>query len=470
MKYILNDDVGFRGYREFPYALRFFSSGSTTFIDDDTYLALSFCNGQMDINSILIPQRIRDIVLKAAEEKLVVPIGESDETAVAAQALDERQKYRRYDASFIAHAHWSITGKCNMRCRHCYLSAPQAKFGEISHEKCMSIVKELSVQGIGAVSLTGGEPLVRSDFFEIVDALLAEDIFIDQIYTNGLLVTDELLDEFDKRNLKPEFSLSFDGIGWHDWLRGYDGAEDDAIRALKLLKSRGFRTSIESAFHRDSIDSLIPTMHLLASLGVSSWKTNPVSGSGNWLNESRTLDLTTKELFDEYLKFIEAYYKAGAPITVMLGGFFFNRKGEMNAYSIPLMKSCDDEKRRLAQPLCFSARHNMYIGADAKVVPCISLTGLPVSEHMPSLDDFSLAEILEGSAYQDFVKSKVCELLAANPECDDCEYRLTCSGGCRAGALMVGDETNHLGIDQWACDMFKGGYVEKIALAKERAT
>ncbi|WP_289466325.1 radical SAM protein, partial [Klebsiella pneumoniae] len=73
-------------------------------------------------------------------------------------------------ARYIRTAHWSITGRCNYRCKHCYMSAPDAKLGELSHETIMSIVQQLIDCGIYQVSLTGGEPLVRKDFMEIVDA------------------------------------------------------------------------------------------------------------------------------------------------------------------------------------------------------------------------------------------------------------------------------------------------------------
>ena len=67
------------------------------------------------------------------------------------------------------------------------MSAPDAKYGELSHEAVMSIVQQLIHCGVMEVSLTGGEPLVRRDFLEIVDALLAGGIQITTIYSNGRL-------------------------------------------------------------------------------------------------------------------------------------------------------------------------------------------------------------------------------------------------------------------------------------------
>lgn len=70
------------------------------------------------------------------------------------------------------------------------------------------------------VSLTGGEALTRRDFFEIVDALLEHGIVITLIYSNGALVNENVLKEFENRKIWPGFNISFDGVeGWHDWLR-----------------------------------------------------------------------------------------------------------------------------------------------------------------------------------------------------------------------------------------------------------
>ena len=70
--------------------------------------------------------------------------------------------------------------RCNFRCRHCYMSAPHAKLGELSHDVLMQVVEQIAACGIPAVSLTGGEPLLRKVFFEIVDALRAHGTAVTQ--------------------------------------------------------------------------------------------------------------------------------------------------------------------------------------------------------------------------------------------------------------------------------------------------
>ena len=115
---------------------------------------------------------------------------------------------------------FSITGKCNYNCLHCSVNAPEAPLGEFSFERIEELLDEMKDCGLKNIVLIGGEPLVRRDFMQIVDAILQRGMFVVQIFTNGSLVNDALLDELDKRNISPTFMISFDGVGYHDIMRG----------------------------------------------------------------------------------------------------------------------------------------------------------------------------------------------------------------------------------------------------------
>ena len=91
---------------------------------------------------------------------------------------------------------------------------------------------------------------------------------LETLYTNGKRVDDHLLDELDKRNMFPAFHISFDGVRWHDWLRGEKGAEEEAVRAFVLLKNRGFHASTSFCLHRHNIVDLRENSNFLAGLGI----------------------------------------------------------------------------------------------------------------------------------------------------------------------------------------------------------
>ena len=194
--------------------------------------------------------------------------------------LAPEQEYRVYPAQYKREAHWSITGACNLRCRHCFMSAPSAKHGVPSFDQVVSIADQLAECGVFQVGLTGGEPLTRKDFLDIIDLLNEREIGIDCIYTNGRLVDEAFLDGLDERGVHPPFQLSFDGVGCHDFLRGIPGAEERTLSALRLLRDRGHPVNVSMCLHRGNRHSLRETVRLMASLGVRSMKLSSIFGFG----------------------------------------------------------------------------------------------------------------------------------------------------------------------------------------------
>ena len=96
------------------------------------------------------------------------------------------------------------------------------------------------------------------------------------LYSNGLLITNAFLDELSKRHMRPSIQFSFDGVGYHDWMRGVHGAEKVVLDALKRCQERGIPTSVSMVLFRENLGSIRETANLLASLGCSSLKTGRV--------------------------------------------------------------------------------------------------------------------------------------------------------------------------------------------------
>src|SRR6185295_11889737 len=84
---------------------------------------------------------------------------------------------------------WNLTKRCNLRCPHCYVEAGKAAAHELSTEECLAVLGELRALGTEMVILTGGEPLLRRDIYEIASAASAAGLWV-VMGTNGVLVTD----------------------------------------------------------------------------------------------------------------------------------------------------------------------------------------------------------------------------------------------------------------------------------------
>jgi len=454
MYYKIKNNFALRGWQKLPYAVCDMDKGSTMFINEAEFQALSLCNGQVPFDAFYVLPEFKEIIKKAEERGFVEPISESS-------PLLPWQNYRLHDSRYMGTAHWSITGRCNYKCRHCYMSAPDAKFGELSHARCLDIIDQLQSCGIRRVTVTGGEALVRSDFWELVDRMLAYGMHIDTVYSNGRLVNEKTLSAFEKRRIRPEFNLSFDGVGWHDWLRGIDGAEQEAIAAFKLCGERGFPTGAEMCLHRRNKHTLRETINLLASLGVAHIKTNPASLSGEWIKNAGDDHLPQEELYDVYLDYIPYFFKDNMPMTVHLGGFFMGRKGSAS-YMLPFVKGNGAEAAG-RRTVCDHARHHMYISAEGRVLPCMSLSGLEIQNDFPLITETPLSECLTDSSYMRLIGTTVNSYIDENAECASCEHKYYCCAGCRASALNTGSEL--MGPDNASCLLFKGGYIPLIIKA-----
>ena len=159
--------------------------------------------------------------------------------------------------------------------------------GELSTEEALRLIDEIAACGILRLDLTGGEPLIRRDFWQLVDRILSHKMVIGQIYSNGWLLNESVLDELERRNLRPEFSISFDGAeGWHDWMRGVPGAEQAALRAMALCRQRGFPVSASMCIHRGNLSALPATIQALGEIGVEDLSIANVDETELWLRHS----------------------------------------------------------------------------------------------------------------------------------------------------------------------------------------
>jgi radical SAM protein with 4Fe4S-binding SPASM domain len=306
------------------------------------------------------------------------------------------------------------------------------------------------------VSITGGEPLVRSDFWEIVDELKRNQILISVIYSNGKLVTREFLEQLEKRGMHPELNMSFDGVGCHDWLRGVPGAEETAIEAFRLCREMGFSTSAEFCLHRGNRDSLRETVKLLGSLGVRGLKVGPVVEVGEWADFGAGMTLTQEEVYDTYLSYLPQFIEDGQPLLLQLSELFCSMPG---GYWIPGCKGVS-ESQVGNYCLCGHARTELYITAEGRWMPCMPMSGKDeLAKQFPGIKDTPLKDALNDSFYLSCIAKNLGEYFAHNPECAACPYRLDCASGCRGRAAT---EDDYMAVDREICIMYKGGYMERV--------
>ena len=139
---------------------------------------------------------------------------------------------------------WNLIRRCNLTCRHCYsLSADKDYPGELSFAEISTVMKDMRAFGVPALILSGGEPLLRPDLFEI--AALAKKLgFYVGLSSNGTLIDQGLARRIAAIGFN-YVGISLDGIGEvHDTFRGRRGAFDDSVAGLRHCHDAGIKVGL----------------------------------------------------------------------------------------------------------------------------------------------------------------------------------------------------------------------------------
>lgn len=460
MFYRLQSSYLLRGWKQTPWVLVKRPDNKVQNLSQVQFQTLMLCDGETDVALDELDDQMKKALQQCREEGWI-------KLCPQPQPLEEEQYYKYFNNRYVKSVFWSITGKCNFRCRHCYMDAPDGALGELSTEQALNLVDQMAECGVLSVDITGGEPFVRRDFWQLIDRILSYKMNIGMVYTNGWLLNESVLDEFERRGIKPEISISFDGVGWHDWMRGIPGAEEAALHALQLCQKREFSTSVQMCIHRGNKDSLPQTIEVLKAIGVNNIRVGNVSMTDLWRSHSDGNQMSEDEYIDAMIHYIPKYYQANCPIELKIGSVIYL---QTDGSYIIAGGNYNGRQESLNGYLCGGARWNCYITPEGRLLPCMPMTSGPreVQELFPLIGDIGLKKGLDDSFYMQFVNRRVKDLLVANKECAACEYRLTCGGGCRASALLSG-EHNLMGCDRSMCRLLKTGYQKRIQKVAEEA-
>lgn len=152
---------------------------------------------------------------------------------------------------------WNITNKCNLKCRHCYRdsSALEPEMG-LSNQKTVQLINEIKKLKPPIVLLTGGEPLLKKDIFDIVKGCRAAGLRVG-LSTNGTLIDKSMAKKIKASGID-YVGISIDGRkNFHDKFRGMKGAFDLSWAAIKYLNILGIKTGVRFTLTNRNKDDLL---------------------------------------------------------------------------------------------------------------------------------------------------------------------------------------------------------------------
>jgi radical SAM protein with 4Fe4S-binding SPASM domain len=310
---------------------------------------------------------------------------------------------------------WNLTRLCNLRCPHCYLSAGRKGEDELTTAECLALLEEMAGLGTEMLILTGGEPLLRKDVYDLARAAADLGLWV-VMGTNGVLLDERVAAKVVECGVKG-VGISIDSLDpeKHDGFRGGPGSWACSVRALEIARAGGLEVLVQTTvmdMNRDEIPRLIDFAR-----EKGAWSFNLYflvqTGRGQLMNDLSAAD--TEELLTGLARAQESY----KPMLV-------------RSKCAPQFKRIAYEEglAGLESGGCMAGTQYCRVTPGGDVTPCPYMTVVAgnVREH-------SFSEIWRGSP-----------LLAAlrDPErlkgrCGACEYRELC-GGCRCRAYAgLGD-------------------------------
>ncbi|HLG21993.1 MAG TPA: methyltransferase domain-containing protein, partial [Candidatus Manganitrophaceae bacterium] len=338
------------------------------------------------------------------------------------------------------------TNACNLSCAHCLVdSSPLGIPGEGTDFWLRTIDQALSL-GTTRFYITGGEPFLRPDIFELIDRILPQAELI--ILTNALLLRGEKLKRLadcDPARLKLQISLDGPNPEINDPVRGA-GSFEAAIRGIKEAIGAGFAPTLTTTVTRSNIAFLPRMAHLAASNGIRNLHLLLSHHRGRAVGTPALASPSNTQLLEAFRKVQEATEKAGITFD-----------------NLDTLRSKLMGRAGVKIDLSNMAYESLCVYADGQVYPSAALAG--VSElRMGSLLEQPLDQIWRNSKLAEQIRRSSVQTKA---KCKDCYLKYLCGGGDMEHTYLYGGR--FLGEDPFS-EFYENLIVETLfSIAAKRA-
>ncbi|MEW6034648.1 MAG: radical SAM protein [Chloroflexota bacterium] len=322
---------------------------------------------------------------------------------------------------------WEITRRCNLYCAHCRASATCGPYpDELSTEECLSVVDQLSEMGRPMLILTGGEPLLRADFFRLARYAARKGLRV-TVGCNGTVLSKEMAASMkDVPVARVAVSLDFPRRELQDGFRGMPGAFDAALEGIRNAREAGLQVQVNATVTRLNAPYLDDLVSLALEVGAVAFHPFLLVPTG------RGKGLEKEELPpEEYERVLEWTCRK----QLELGDRMFFKPTDAPHYMrVRLQYGGRSRADR-------GAGHPGAMGALTR--GCLAGTGFCFISHLGRVQgcgylDIEAGDLRRQSFREVWLGSKlfrdIRDLSMLRGKCGLCEYKKIC-GGCRARAF-----------------------------------
>jgi len=318
---------------------------------------------------------------------------------------------------------WELTRSCNLACRHCRASAERGPYpGELSTGEVLRVMDEIASFSKPVIILTGGEPLLRSDIFNLARHGTQRGFRV-VMATNGTLFTEDIVKEMKDSGIQ-RVSISLDGpdAETHDAFRKVKGSFEGSLRGIELLKKGQMEFQINTTVTQVNLHVIPDMLRLAVHLGAVAHHLFLLvpTGRGKELQDQEISAL-------DYEKTLHWFYEQRDQVPLQL-------KATCAPHYYRILRQRAKQEGKKITPKEY--------GLDAMTRGCLGGMSFCFISHVGQVQpcgylELNCGQVRERPFDQIWAQSEIFKNLrntnAYQGKCGRCEFRKVC-GGCRARA------------------------------------
>ena len=344
-----------------------------------------------------------------------------------------KMDFRAYSIS------WNLTKRCNLNCDHCYLDADfrgGLRSDELDTQQCFNVIDQIAeVNSNAFLILTGGEPLLRPDIYEII-RYAADKKFMVVLGTNGTLINRANALKIKEAGAHG-VGISIDSMdpGKHDKFRGVQNAWDQSMEAFNVMNDVGIDFLIQMSVSEMNYKEIPEVVAFAEKIGAVAFNLYFLvctgRGQGNTDISNAAYEEALKMLYEQQMK-----YK---------GRLMINSKCAPQYKRVVYENDPDSVYTRTYAGGCPAATHYSRISPEGNLTPCPF-----IAESVGNLKTDTFKNLWENAPLMKELRNRK----GLEGKCGTCEFSSMCSG-CRARAFA---ETGNYMAPDPSCDYEPGAH------------
>ena len=396
-------------------------------------VSLLFCKNFCFAHARAMLETVMPFPLTLWQPKLMTPDGVCSFYLKLAYSSETKEK-----ESFVPLIlSWNVTRECNLKCSHCYINAADKKLeGELSTEEGKRLIDQICEISKPLLVLSGGEPLLRSDIYELIQYGSSKGLKMG-LGSNGVLIDDVVAKKLKVSGITT-VSISLDShiAAQHDDFRGVVGCWEKAVNAIKVLRANNILVQVNTTLTHDNYGQIDDIMRFSESIGVENFHLFFLVPTGRGVK----IDDISPQKYENMIT---------------------NTFAKVSKHRLNVRPSCAPQFMRIAQKMgldmrqwirgCIAGMYYCRIYPNGDITPC---PYLPIK--LGNVCEQSFKEIWQNANMFKALRDPS----TLTGKCGKCDYKVLC-GGCRARAYgLSADFIDYCG-DLHVPSEAKGDYLKE---------